>query len=214
MRHLVNGVLCVCVALWASSAMAVTGAQVVDKVRKNFEKLDALSAEFEKRFEWKLAEEVHESKGRLYFQKPNKYRVEADGTVVCSDGVSVWTYSKANGQVLISEASPSSEQTTPQSLLFRYTEDYEAQYEREEKVGKSACYVVRLKPREEGAAFVAEMTAWVDTKSGLTRKVTYRDTSGNVTTYQLSRVQTGEELDEALFRFDAPEGVEVIDMRQ
>ena len=199
--------------LVASSTHAVTGAQVVEKVRKRFEKLETLSADFEKTFEWKLAEEAHKSEGKLYVRKPDKFRVEAEGSVVCSDGVSLWTYSEVNKQVLVSKAGESKEAQTPQSFLFQYVEDYEPEYERKEKVGNRTCYVVQLTPKKEGA-FVTEMTVWVDKDNGLTRRVRYSDINGNITTYQLSRVHTDKQLDDTLFRFDAPQGVEVIDMRK
>lgn len=199
--------------LTASSIYAITGEKVVEKVHAKFEKLSTLSARFEKTFEWKLAKEVHRSKGKLYIKKPDKFRIQTESWVICSDGVSMWTYSEANEQVLLSDASESEETLTPQAFLFQYTEGYQAKYERDEKVGKRTCYVVKLTPKEQ-TTLVTEMTVWVDKKNGLTQKVTYTDINGNVTTYQLSHVQIDKQLDDALFRFDAPEGIEVIDMRE
>ena len=213
MKHLIILGLSLSYILTASPIHAITGQEVVEKVHTKFEKLSTLSARFEKTFEWKLAKEVHKSKGKLYIKKPDRFRIETESWVMCSDGVSVWTYSEANEQVLISDASESKEALTPQAFLFQYTEGYQAEYEREEKVGKRTCYVVKLTPKEQ-ATFVTEMTVWVNKKNGLTQKVTYTDINGNVTIYQLSLVQIDKQLDDALFRFDAPEGIEVIDMRE
>ena len=213
MKHLISLGLSLSYILMASSVHAITGQKLVEKVHSKFEKLSTLSAHFEKTFEWKLAKEVHKSKGKLYIEKPDRFRIETESWVMCSDGVSVWTYSEANEQVLISDASESKEALTPQAFLFQYTEGYQAEYEREEKVGKRTCYVVKLTPKEQ-ATFVTEMTVWVNKKNGLTQKVTYTDINGNVTIYQLSLVQIDKQLDDALFRFDAPDGIEVIDMRE
>ena len=197
MRQLMGLVVSLATVLCAFPAHALTGAELVEKVQEKFGGLKTLSADFEKTFEWKLAGEVHESKGKLYIERPDKFRIETDGWVMCSDGVSVWAYSEANEQVLVSDASDSAEALTPQALLFQYAEHFDAEYKKREKLGRRTCYVVELTPKQKGA-FVTQMVVWVDKGNGLTRKVSYSDINGNVTTYQLSHVQTDKRLDSAL----------------
>ena len=57
------------------------------------------------------------------------------------------------------------------------------------------------------------MKIWVDRKRWFLLKVEQLETNDNVTTYILKDHKTNKKLEEALFRFTPPEGVEVIDRR-
>jgi len=199
--------------LWGTSVAAITGPEIAEKVCTKLENLKTLTAHFDKSFHWKLANEVHKYKGKLYVQNPDKFRIETDKWLMCSDGRSVWTYSETNGQVLISRAAGSEGELTPQAFLFRYVRDYSAEYLKQEKLGRRTCYLLQLTPKEENS-FVTQMKVWIDKNDGLTRKASYTDINGNITTYELSGIQVGKPIDDALFRFDPPEGVEVIDLRE
>ena len=77
MRRIWIGLVCMTLlSILTSASYAMTGEEIVKKVRKRYEKLKRFSADFEQTFEWKLAEETHRFKGKLYLKKPNRFRLE------------------------------------------------------------------------------------------------------------------------------------------
>ncbi len=198
-----------------SASHPMNGEEVIKKVRKRYEKLKRFSADFEQTFEWKLAEETHTFKGKLYLKKPNRFRLETDTQTVVSDAKQVWTYIYANEQVILTSYSELRGMPKWEDLLFEYGEDYGARYVALEKVGDKKYHLVELIPRKQDKnADVAQMKVWVDPKEWVALKVAYVDSNGDETTYRLSNVAINPKMDDALFSFQVPEGVEVVDMRE
>jgi len=199
----------------AGASYGMTGEEVIKKVRKRYEKLKRFSADFERTFEWKLAEETHRFKGKLYLKKPNRFRLETETQTVVSDGKQVWTYVYANEQVVLTSYSDMRGMPKWEDLLFEYGEQYRAEYVALEKVGDKQCHSVKLIPKEKDKdADVAEMKVWVDSDRWVVLKTAYVDLNGDVTTYRLSEVAVDPKMDDALFTFQVPEGVDVVDMRE
>ena len=201
--------------LLTSASHPMTGEEVIKKVRKRYEKLKRFSADFEQTFEWKLAQETHTFRGTLYLKKPNRFRLETETQTVVSDAKQVWTYIHANEQVILTSYSELRGTPKWEDLLFEYGEDYDARYVAMEKVGDKKCHLVELIPKEQDKdADVVRMKVWVDPKEWVVLKVAYVDSNGDGTTYRLSNVAINPKMDDALFSFQVPEGVDVVDMRE
>jgi outer membrane lipoprotein carrier protein len=201
--------------LSTSVSRPMTGEEVIKKVRKRYEKLKRFSADFEQTFEWKLAEETHTFSGKLYLKKPNRFRLETETQTVVSDGKQVWTYIYANEQVILTSYSELRGMPKWEDLLFEYGEDYGARYVALEKVGDKKCHLVELIPKKQDKdADAIQMKVWVDPKEWVVLKVAYVDQNGDGTTYRLSNVAINPKMDDALFSFQVPEGVDVVDMRE
>ena len=216
MRRVWIGLVCMALlSIWTDASYPMTGEEVVKKVRKRYEKLKRFSAEFEQTFEWKLAEEMHRFKGKLYLKKPNRFRLETETQTVVSDGKQVWTYVYANKQVILTSYSDMKGMPKWEDLLFEYREQYRTQYIALKKLGDKEYHLVELVPKEEDKdADVVEMKVWVDPKRWVVLKAAYVDLNGDVTTYRLSKVAVDPKMDDALFAFQVPEGVDVVDMRE
>lgn len=201
--------------LLTSASNAMTGEEVIKKVRKRYEKMKRFSADFEQTFEWKLAQETHTFRGKLYLKKPNRFRLETETQTVVSDAKQVWTYIHANKQVILTSYSELRGMPKWEDLLFEYGEDYGARYVAVEKLGDKKCHLVELIPKKQDKeADVVRMKVWVDPKEWVVLKVAYVDVNGDGTTYRLSNVAVNPKMDDALFSFQVPEGVDVVDMRE
>lgn len=197
--------------LTAIPSKAINGKAIIEKVNKRYETLKDLSADFQQTFYWKLADETQGFKGKFYIKKPNMLRLETEQQVIVTDGDTVWIYAPENNQVIISSYEESEEPLNPQTLLFEYTENYQPIYVGTEKIGNRKCYLLKLTPCKENQ-YITEMKVWVDKKAWLTLKAERLDINGNVTTYILSDTKVDSKLDDSIFKFKIPKGVEIVDM--
>ena len=216
MKKIWIGFICLTLlSMLTSASYPMTGEEVIEKVRKRYDKLKRFSADFEQTFEWKLAEETHTFRGKLYLKKSNRFRLETETQTVVSDAKQVWTHIYANKQVILTSYSELRGMPKWEDLFFEYGEGYRAQYVALENVGEKKCHIVCLIPKEKKKdADVVEMRVWVDPKEWVVLKVAYVDSNGDGTTYRLSNVAINPKMDDALFSFQVPEGVDVVDMRE
>ena len=194
-------------------AAAISGDEVIKKMRESFANYKTFSAKFEKQFYWALLDKKKQSrKGRIYTRKPDQFRVELeDGDLVVAGEQGIWAYNKQNQQVIISASA--GEFKTPWGILLDYTEGYILLAVEEVDLEGRSCYLLSLKPRASGA-HIARMRVWVDRKRWHLLKAEQVEVNDNITTYILKDHRANKKLDEALFRFEVPEGVDVIDRRE
>ena len=184
----------------------------MDRVQERFGKAEAISLAFKRTLYWKMADMEEEVEGTLFLLKPDKFRLEMPVQVMVTDGQTMWSYSVENEQVIVSQYRRSDDPSSPERILFEYSENYTAAYVGEEKIRKAVCDVVLLTPKEKDSNIVW-MKVWVDRKEQVTLKVQFVDVNENEVTYELSTIKMDPKLSEAAFRFDTPEGVDVVDMR-
>jgi len=186
--------------------------EVIKKVKKRYEKLQSLQADFEQVYVWELAGETQTLSGTLQLMGGNRYRIETDTQIIVTDGEVVWTYSKERNQVIIDWLKSSEENPLPKDLLFKYSEDYEPHLVGEETLDGRKTYVLNLVPKEE-EPFIKSMKIWVDAEKWLTVKIVQVDINDNVNTYVVKNIKENLKLDPALFTFTVPEDAEVVDLR-
>ncbi|MCK6561141.1 outer membrane lipoprotein carrier protein LolA [candidate division KSB1 bacterium] len=187
--------------------------KIIGRVRSTYEKLEAMTADFQKEYTWALAGETQTLTGKLYLKKGDRYRVETDLQTIVTDGKTVWTYSVDKQQVFIDNMTKSQENPLPRDLLIKYTNDFKAEYLRDERFEQSDCHVVRLSPRQEDESFAKSVTVWVDKKSWIAIKIEQVDLNENLTVYKLQNIAINPTLADQLFTFKIPDNVEVVDWR-
>jgi len=188
------------------------GNEIIEKVRDKYKDLTSLKAEFTQTFVWELAGETQSVKGTLYVKGDKHYRIETEDQLVVTDGATVWTFSKKGEQVIIDLIDNSSGGQLPKDLLFQYAKDYKAKFLAEEKVDGHDTYALALEPKEEDA-LLHSMKIWVDKDDWFTRKIEQVDINENINTYTIKKIEENPELDASLFKFEIPEAVEVVDLR-
>lgn len=190
---------------------AVTAREVVDQVQARLNEHRTLSARFEKHFYWAALDKRSTSQGRVYLERPSRFRVEiADGDVVVADGKAIWSYSPGNNQVVVSPYQ--GEIRTPWEMLLDYTEGLAPVAVEEAELGRRACYLVTLQPQASGSV-VTGMKVWVERATWLVQQVEQTEANDNVTTYVLLDQKTNTRLRDDLFRFRPPAGAEIVDRR-
>lgn len=187
--------------------------KIIARVRNTYEKLEALSADFQKEYTWALAGETQTLSGKLFLKKGDRYRVETEAQTIVTDGKTVWTYSADKQQVFIDNMTKSQENPLPRDLLIKYTDEFKADFVRNEKIDGRDCHVVRLRPRQEDDSFAKSVTVWVDKKNWIAVKIEQVDLNENMTVYKLQNFAINPALEDQLFAFKIPDNVEVVDWR-
>lgn len=203
--------LCGIVGIFSQPAIAINGSEIIVKVQQKLEDYKTFSARFEKQFYWAVLDKESSHKGRLYMHRPDRFRVEVEtGDLVVADGEAIWAYVKKNGQVVVSPYER--ELKTPWEVLLDYSKDYTPVAVDEIELAGRSCYLLTLKPQSSGSV-VTHMKVWVERKRWLLLRVEQLEANENLTTYILKDHKTNKKIDAALFQFEVPDGVEVIDRR-
>lgn len=197
--------------LLAGTTFALTGQDVLSRLQKRYRKLKSFSAEFTYKFCWKLVGEERQEEGKIFFRKPNLFRIETPERLVVCDGETVWNYTPAAGQVLVTSYGDRNLSPTLKDLISDYLEGYVPYYIRPDSVSGRRCHLIKLVPKdpEEGT----EVFLWVDGRRWVVRKLSYSDEIGNETTYLLKNVKINPKLEGKIFDFEVPEDAEVVDLR-
>ncbi len=99
---------------------------------------------------------------------------------------------------------------SPNKYLFDYPENFYSDFDGEENVAGTDCYVLKLTPRNKAAVKSARI--WVDKEESLIRKI-FIVTNESSTTYSLKNIVLDPGLGSSRFSFSTPSGVEEIDLR-
>ena len=196
----------------AQLTFAQNAKDILKNVKKKYEELQSLKADFEQEYVWELAGETQKLKGTLYLVAGNLYRIETDNQVLVTNGKTVWTFSKENNQVIIDHLKTTEENPLPKDLLFKYSEEYTPHLVGQEKIDGKVTHVLNLVPRDKDA-FVKSMKIWVDASLWLTVRIEQKDINDNLNTYSVRNIQENIKLDPNFFNFKIPEKAEVVDLR-
>jgi outer membrane lipoprotein carrier protein len=201
-------------------ALAATAEeQLAAKVQSVYDKVPSYTADFENEFINKMMPGAgQKASGKVSFKKPGKMRWEYTSKpeqLIISDGKSAWWYQPDLQQVQIADADQYLNNRA--SIVFlggqgKLTEEFTIA---EGKRPKDAADgdVLELKPKTPDATF-SRVLLIVNSKTGLVNETWVYDFLGNATRVRFSNAQTGKKLDDSLFTFTAPKGIDVIDRRQ
>ena len=200
---------------WPAPAAAVTGDEIMERVRDRFARARTYEARFEKRFYWAVLDKHATRQGRIYTHRPGRFRVQLEGgDLVVADGESIWAYSKTNEQVIVSPYD-GGVLRTPWEVLVEYADGYRVvAVERTDLDGREV-YMLTLQPTEEvpPALRLRRMRLWVEDRGWRLLRIEQVEPNDDVSTFILSGHRRDGRLDDDLFRFTPPEGTEIIDRR-
>ena len=187
--------------LLSQPALANDAREQLDAFAEN---LQSLSARFVQTTRDETGRAVDETSGTLVFSAPDRFRwdyLEPFPQVLLADGEKLWHYDESLEQVTV-QAQPGPEESpmmvlTDPSLLDRF---YEIEPGRTPEI-------LELRPLSEESDFESARLYFL---RGLPERLELTDNFGQRTTLVLSDIERNPELDEALFEFEVPEGVDVL----
>jgi len=174
--------------------------------------LDTLSAGFEQTLLSEFDEELEASSGNVYIQRPGRFQWtyrEPYSQLIISDGATLWIYDEDLEQVTIKDAVHSIDDS-PAAILggdVRIDEHYVV-LELGETDGVAW---LELTPRNIDSEYSSVRLGFRENE--LAGMILF-DNLGQKTQITFQDVRRNRRLDDGLFEFQPPEGVDVIDSRQ
>ena len=168
--------------------------------------MQSLSADFVQQVFDENLNRVDESQGTLSLERPDRFRFEYFPplpTLIVSDGTRVWIYDPELKQVTVRGVDATIGDTP--ALLLSSDEPIEQDFELRELGEVSDLVWVGLRPKSENATFTDIRLGFDDETL---RMMEMADNFGQVTQLRFARVRRDADVNDALFRFTPPQGVD------
>ena len=151
------------------------------------------------------------SKGEVFFKKPGKMRwnFSQPAQLLVSDGNSFWFYQPADKQVVKTPFHQVFRSNTPVSFLTgvgRLEDDFQVALQD----SRQDTYLLQLTSKQDADA-VGRLTLAVSRQTFDIVEATVTDPLGNTTRLRFSNINRNISLDDSLFQFDIPPGVDIIE---
>lgn len=186
--------------------------EITDGVQRRFSMTDNAIAEFDHSVLFGFSQIEQKFDGTLTMEKPRKYRIESEHQTVVTDGITVWAYAQATKQVLIDHYKEDQNSISPEHFLLNLPKNYYTSLLGAEAIRGYPTHVLKLVPKDDRSV-VRSVKIWIEDDNWIVRKVEIEDANETVTTYTVRSVALNTQLRPSLFTFEAPPGVEVVDLR-
>ncbi len=184
--------------------------KILDGVSAKFKSYKTIQAKFSLTVENASGKNMGTKSGTV-FMKGSKYRYNLPAQEVFSDGSNVWSVDKAAKEVTINKIDPSNSGITPQKLMTSF---YDKDFLYKFNVENKGIQEIELTPIDKSKPYF-KILIYVNkgSQSLSSTKVFMKD--GSRTTYTTSGLNTGNNITDANFVFDAKKypGMEVVDLR-
>ncbi len=206
-------ILALAIAIPHQTSTGIGADELAAQVEEKYRSLKSLSVDFIKTVRSDIFETESTVKGKMVFKNPDRFKIESEDQTIVSDGEFVWTFSAENQQVIKNLIDRSQNLFKPYQYLSNFRSDYVPQLEGEEKIDRRTCFKLLLSARKEND-LIRKMTAWVDKKDLLARKLQYEDSNDNQITLTFQHIRTNRKVKDSEFVYEAPPGVEEVDLTE
>jgi len=203
-------------AVPAAFAVGAPGpsAEVVHSVQARYDATQNFAADFNQEMRIEAGGQILKSNGKVWFRRPGRMRweyVAPEKQTIVADGETLWIVQPEDNQVLKAPLANAFESRTPVSFLLgvaRIERDFRATLLSPAEDGRLR---LQLEPliAEEGS--LGSLILEVDPTTYDVAAAIIRDPLGNTTRVTLSDLRRNESVDEALFMFERPPGMDVIE---
>jgi len=193
------------ISILAFSAIAQDkGKDLLDSVQKKYKSLTDFSADFKQSMNEKSS-----LKGKIFYSRGNKLRLELKNSTIISNGTILWNYNKGQKKVVINNASGSDPSFfTTDKFLYDYPSKSGVTMEKEDNQD-----VLVLVPQKESNLNFKKAKIWVN-QDYLIIRISVENLSGTNMNLQFSNYNLNRNLPESMFTFSPPEGTNIIDLRK
>jgi outer membrane lipoprotein carrier protein len=210
----IPGILTFCFLIFIGELMATADIEkIIKEVQKKYKKVDLLHADFKQINRFKLTNIESEVFGTIWISQKNQFRLETEDQTIVSNGEQFWRYNKLEGQVLIDHAKKTQQDVFLNNFLFNITDVYESQLISESNIDGKKIYEIRLNPKNPDDSFFKFIKVWIYDKTWELEKVIYTDFNDNEVEYKIEKIDIDPDVSSDIFNFEAPEGVDVVDLR-
>lgn len=185
---------------------------IIKELLKKFEASKNIKVDFKQKFQWKLTDDYSEQAGTIWLAGKEKFKIITEDQTIISDGITLWTYSKTNNQVIIDKVDHAEDINLPRDILLSYSDLYSARYLKKEKIENKDYHFIELFAKSD-EQFIKLIKIWIEEKELILLKIEQIDLNENVNEYILANFILNVPVGANFFKYEAPDSVEVIDMR-
>lgn len=192
--------------LWSGQAQAqATPEAVARDLQKRYGAIETLQAQF--------VQTVGGQKLRGTLSvKGDAFRLDLGPQVLATDGRTLWSYSRDDEQVVVRDYDPAQVGFSIGQLFTDYRSVFRVTGASRATIGGVRHHVLTLRPRESGST-VRDVTLYVRASDAVPTRIRAHATSGGTLAFDLTDVRRNVRLPASTFRFQAPAGTEVVDLR-
>jgi outer membrane lipoprotein carrier protein len=187
--------------------------QVVDNLQRSYDSAVDFTADFRQETELKTINRTLKAWGKVSFKRPGKmlWRYEEPkGQWVLADGQNLYFYQPEQGQVLKSPLKNAFRSDVPLTFLLGIG-NLKRDFKVTSKGMEDGQHLLHLGPKD-GSKGVDEVVLGVDPQTFAISWARIRDPGGNLTTVRFTNMRRGVGLNDALFKPQFPNGVDVVEM--
>jgi outer membrane lipoprotein carrier protein len=191
---------------------------IMKRIETSHQSVHDLQADFSQTTHFKGFETAVESEGRVYFKKPGRLRWEyskPNKNQVVINTEHIWIYTPELKQVIVRPFSAMSYSQVPLRLLADVENlDRDFSIEQTGPGGdntRDRSYRLTLRPKQTGGE-IDRIELVVDPGSLLITRIHLYETNGSFSDISFKSIETNVRLKDKLFVFEAPKGIEVIEM--
>jgi len=192
--------------------------EVVAKLEENYRQIKTYSARFEQEVRnQQFGRLLSRGQGELYYSKPGKmvwHYTEPEEHWYITNGKTFWDYLPSVKQVLVMSVDEALSSNIPKSFLFGMGElkkDFDISFDPNSSQPSAGLFSLKLVPKKERDRLIlGTIILKVDDKSFLVKEASLIDQLGNENILRFKDIKVNPKIDEKIFEFKVPEGVEVI----
>ncbi len=188
------------------------GQRLLDRLSGVYLGMETLRIDFIQTQDWVGMEDIPPWRGSLLLMRPDRFRIEYEepaGHLQVGDGERVWTYVPENAEVLVTRVSDTG--GAGGDLLRWILETGMPDPEVPQVTLRSEpALVLTLRPAE--GLGIEMVRIWNEPDGPGILQYEMLDSSGNRNLYRVVSMRPNEEIDPSVFRFQAPNGVPVIEL--
>ncbi len=223
-----SGIALLLMLMVLDTASALDAKEIVSSFRKKYENMKNFNADFEQTTI--VAGEKRVSRGKLNFQKPNLLKQEYFDPsnpenmtqLIVSNGKTLWSYTPVISQVTKQTLVQDEDRMELLPGFGKSLENVEKNYflslVEDELAEKSGIHVVELVSKSQSAnpnAMFDVLRVWIRDEDSALVQFMYKDKKNEMTfVLSFKNVKSNEDLDESMFEFKVPRGVQIITVPQ
>ena len=208
-------ILLLCLLVQTSYAMEPS--EAVAGLRQRYKTVETVRGKF--RQTYRAPGIVREESGEFWLKKPGLMRWEyraPEEQLFVADGRESFLYVPADRQVTVQPLTAADLHNTPLEFLLGgggIEKSFDASWEKELKPGMDDTALIRLTPRTPDSQY-SFLVVEIDGRTFDLRRIVIREPVGSTSEFLFMEVATNVKVDNNLFRFKIPKGVEVNRMRR
>lgn len=198
-----------------AGAKDLTAGQVTEKIQKFYEATGDFQAAFQQEYFSRALGKKKRSSGFVYIKKPGKMRwdyQEPRPKHFVADGKALYIYDPELEQVMVDRAFSGSSLTTAVTFLWgkgKLSGEFDIAFCRQSDLGGPGHYVLQMLPKKK--ARFKKLIMVVDKQTFKVTETVVEDPGGNVNHIFFANISVNVGLKDESFRFEVPEGVDVIE---